>query len=779
MTTTARRTLLLWSMAMLAGAAIVWNSRFSADISFFLPAHPNATQQVLVEQLTEGAVARLLMLAVAGGDARQRAALSHDLRARLASRPEFAAVNNGETQGLATDQEYLFAHRYVLSPAVTPQRFSVTGLRAAIGESIDLLASPVGLLVKRLLPQDPTGEFAGLVAGLDSGRQPNSREGVWATRDGERALLLAQTAALGSDTDGQATAIDAARAAFAAAASAAGAADLSLQIAGPGVFAVHARAMIKEEVTRLTMISALAIVALLFFVYRSFTLVSLGLLPVASGALAGVVAVSLACGTVFGITVGFGSALIGEAVDYSIYYFVQAERNDALAWRSRFWPTVRLGMLTSVCGFGVLLFSGFPGLAQLGLYALSGLVTAAAVTRFVLPQLVPAGSAPRDLDALGHSVAQVAAGLRRLRWPVLLLALLAAALLLANRGEWWNSELSALSTASAEDLATDSALRAELGAPDARLLIVLRAADRENALQSAERAGHQLDRLVAAGVIGGYDSPARYLPSEATQAARRASLPTVAELRERLPRALAGSPLAAGKLDPFLRDVDAARVAPPVGPQALHGTTLALAVDALLRQGDGGWSVLLPVRSPPGEDARAIDADALRAALAGSGALVIDLKSELDGLYTQYLAEARLLSLIGLAAIVGLLAATLRSPRRVLGVIVPLLLAVLIVTAGLHLAGVRLQLLHLIGLLLIVAVGSNYALFFDRIGEHLQREPRTAASMLVACLTTTIGFGTLAMAKVPVLQALGVTVGPGAILALVLSACFAPAARRQ
>ena len=91
-------------------------------------------------------------------------------------------------------------------------------------------------------------------------------------------MLLAQTAALGSDTDGQATAIDAARAAFAAAASAAGAADLSLQIAGPGVFAVHARAMIKEEVTRLTMISALAIVALLFFVYRSFTLVSLCLL---------------------------------------------------------------------------------------------------------------------------------------------------------------------------------------------------------------------------------------------------------------------------------------------------------------------------------------------------------------------------------------------------------------------------------------------------------------------------------------------------------------------
>jgi hypothetical protein len=36
-------------------------------------------------------------------------------------------------------------------------------------------------------------------------------------------------------------------------------------------------------------------------------------------------------------------------------------------WVARFWPTIRLGMLTSVVGFATLLFSGFPGLAQLEL----------------------------------------------------------------------------------------------------------------------------------------------------------------------------------------------------------------------------------------------------------------------------------------------------------------------------------------------------------------------------------------------------------------------------
>ena len=47
-------------------------------------------------------------------------------------------------------------------------------------------------------------------------------------------------------------------------------------------------------------------------------------------------------------------------------------------------------------------------------------------------------------------------------------------------------------------------------------------------------------------------------------------------------------------------------------------------------------------------------------------------------------------------------------------------------------------------------------------------------SMAVAGTTTVIGFGTLALSSVPVLHAIGVTVGPGALLALLLSAVFAP-----
>src|SRR5574343_2080147 len=712
----ALRAFAIWLLAMLAGAAIVYHSRFAADMSFFLPAKPTAEQQVLVDQIKEGVVSRLLMVGIAGGDSSQRARVSRTLRQQLAADRQFDAVQNGETASIAAERDVLLKYRYLLSPAVEPARFSVDGLRSAIADSVDRLTSPAAMLLKPYLTSDPTGELFALLSRLDAGAQPESRDGVWSSRDGERAMLLIQTQALGSDTDGQLAAIQTIERAFAEAARGENADGLCLQLSGPGRFAVQARATIQGDVTRLSLISTLAIVAVLFAVYRSLRLMTLGLLPVLSGALAGVVAVSLVHGTVFRITVGFGSALIGEAVDYSIYYFVQSGRLGAAGWRERFWPTVRLGVLTSIFGFGALLFSGFPGLSQLGLYSLAGVLSAALVTRFLLPPLAGSNIRLRDLSHFGPLLKRGIRLLQALRWPVLILALAASGVLAVNHDHLWHPHLSALNQVNDEAGAVDQALRADISAPDARYMAVITAPDREAALQAAERAGQQLDGLIAQGIIGGYDSPARFLPSQAMQASRRAALPAAAELQPRLQTALSDSPLAADKLGGFLADVEQARSEGNISRDTLSGTSLALAVDSLLLQRPNGWSVLLPLRPPGGDKGVDIAIEPVRAALAGSGALFVDMKNEFDTLYNDYLHEATLLSLAGFVAIVVLLATTLRSLRRLATVLLPLLIAVILVIAGLHLAGQQLHLLHLIGMLLIVAVGSNYVLFCDQSG---------------------------------------------------------------
>nr|WP_310583069.1 hypothetical protein [Deinococcus sp.] len=122
--------------------------------------------------------------------------------------------------------------------------------------------------------------------------------------------------------------------------------------------------------------------------------------------------------------------------------------------------------------------------------------------------------------------------------------------------------------------------------------------------------------------------------------------------------------------------------------------------------------------------------------------------------------------------ILGLLLVSLRSWVRTLRVAAPLACAVMCVTAALLLQGTQLTILHLVGLLLVVAVGSNYALFFDRGAQtgSVSYRQQTQVSLVVANLTSVGSFGLLGLSKVPVLAAIGSTVAPGAFLALVFAA---------
>ena len=71
-----------------------------------------------------------------------------------------------------------------------------------------------------------------------------------------------------------------------------------------------------------------------------------------------------------------------------------------------------------------------------------------------------------------------------------------------------------------------------------------------------------------------------------------------------------------------------------------------------------------------------------------------------------------------------------------------------------------------------MAIGSNYALFFDHLRERSEVDADTLASLLLANLTTVASFGLLASSRIPVLQAVGIVVAPGALLCLVFSAAW-------
>lgn len=762
-----------WLALVLVCVGVIARTQFSADLSAFLPRSPTPVQQVLVEQLRDGVVSRLILIAIEGGAPAALAQTSTRLAAALRQQQEsFAAINNGAETGLTRDREFLWNNRYLLSPAVSAGHFSGAALRVALEENLQLLGSPAGVLVRRMLPNDPGGELLRLVERFEGQARPDVRDGVWFSKDGKRALLVAQTRAAGYDIDAQERVLTLIRSAYSNAADASVRAGQILLLSGPGVFAVSTRARIKADALRFSVIAITLVAALLLALYRSPRALLLGLLPVASGALAGVAAVSLGFSTVHGITLGFGVTLIGEAVDYAIYLFTQitpgATPEDTLA---RIWPTLRLGLLTSICGFGAMLLSGFPGLAQLGLFSIAGLVTAVAVTRYVLPALLPPGFSVHAATGLAPQVASIVRRAPVLRYPLLLVTLLAVFFVAAQRGPLWSDELASLSPIAASDRSLDEQLRRDIGAPDVRHLVVVNAPDQETALAASEQISVILQHSVQQGRLESFESPAFYLPSLASQRARQAAIPEPAVLRENLREAQRGLPFRAGLFEPFLRDAAAARVQPLLNSASLQGTGLALKLDSLLvkrdSEGKAGWTAMLPLRGVT--DAAAIGRDIAHSA-ADRHAALIDLKHESDALYQTYRREVITYSLLGAGAIVLLLLVSLRSPRRVLAVLAPLAAAVIITFSLLVLSGDPLSIFHLVGLLLVVAVGSNYALFFERQAASAGERERTLISLLFANVTTMLGFGLLAFSKVPVLHAIGSTVGIGAILSLAFSA---------
>jgi predicted exporter len=270
---------------------------------------------------------------------------------------------------------------------------------------------------------------------------------------------------------------------------------------------------------------------------------------------------------------------------------------------------------------------------------------------------------------------------------------------------------------------------------------------------------------------------------------RQASLPSEIGLRNELTQALQGTPLTAQRLAPFINEVQKARSLPPITLDSLKSSALAPVIDAmLLQRADKTWVALLPLQ--PAADR--VDTVAVKAALRDlPGTQTIEIGAELTRLYARYLREAQAQALLGALGVVMLIALTLRSLRRVLAVCQPLLLSVLLTMGALAALGTPLGILHLVGLLLVVAVGSNYALFFDllerdapAVGPTATDQDRlafndTLASLLLANLTTVLSFGLLAFSAIPALSAIGRVVAPGAFLALLLSAAFSRGQQRK
>ena len=755
-------------MAALAGAALLTGLVFShveihTDMTDFLPQGRSDAARLMLQELRSGVATSLVMLGIEGSPPDALARISRDVTNALDRSGQFAFVSNGADRLLGSaEQQLLFSHRYLLSSVTTPEAFTVPALHDDMQRLLRGLQSSAAPLVQQFGSADPPGAFLAIARDWRGISKMRSVHGVWFAPERDRALILARTHAGGLDIAGQ----DAVTAAIRQAFTDAEPGNARLLAIGPAIFAREAAHAMRSDVETLSIASVILAAALLLWRFRSPWMLGIIAVPVMLGIAAGALVVQLAFGFVHGVAVGFGMTMLGVTVDYPVLLVGHRKQGEAApATLRRIGQAFTLSVITAALGLTGMLFSGFPGLSQLGCFSVVGVLVAASVTRWLLPRLIVAA----DLAPVAAEDPARLLRVERLRawrvWGVGACAV-AGAGLLAMGGPRLQSELAALSPVPSAALAVDAELRGELGAPDAMSIALVRNKDADSVLRAEEELLPVFDALIAQGVLGGVEIAARYLPSAATQLARRSDLPAPDVLATRVVMAQEGLPFREGTFRPFIDDVAASRTMAPLLASGITGGLIAERLRPLIFQRGRDWyGVIAPsdLRQP----------ERFAAAMRAAGATYLDVTAEANGIVAEYTNSAwRWVGLGALAALVAI-AAGLREPRRVVRVVGAIAGAVLMTIAVLTAAGVRLSLIHIVSLQFVAGVGLDYALFFARRQLDVEERARTLRTLVTCNAMTLLTFGLLAVCRTPLLRQIGITVVIGALAAFVFAFLFA------
>ncbi|WP_205965642.1 MMPL family transporter [Paraburkholderia guartelaensis] len=551
--------------------------------------------------------------------------------------------------------------------------------------------------------------------------------------------------------------------------------DVTVARTGAVFYAESARRASERDVHVIGIVSAVGIALLMLWIFRSPRLILLGFVSTALGIVCALAATMLVFGKLHLLTLVFGASLIGEAVDYSIQYFV-VYLGTRHGWDSRrgareVLPALTVALSTSLLGYAILTFAPFPALRQIACFAIVGIFTAFASVIWLLPSLMtqPARRSPQTLFVVAAaSLAkwQALIGGRR-AWGV------ALALVVAAVPGWLqlrsDDDIHLLIQRDPALVAQERVVSSAVGADNSAQFFVVRGASPEAVLERTEALCARLGTLTGASALGDWQSVTSFVPSEARQRADRALLGAhvfadPAALRSLLGAAGFRDEVAQTWLDAWARS----------GAAMLHvDDWLAEPWSQPFRHLWLGRSVSTPgafaaIVIPQGVSA-ANEPALLDVAHALPGVSFVDKAASVSRLFGVYRQDGA----IWLAGALTLVLALLMFRygwRGAIAVALPVWLAIGVTLAAFGYAHVRINLFNMLALMLVLGVGANYAVFL-REGAMRAATDRGAVwtGVLLSAATTLLSFGMLGMSSMPALKSFGATLSLGIMVSVMLA----------
>jgi predicted exporter len=609
------------------------------------------------------------------------------------------------------------------------------------------LASPGSALIERSAAQDPLGAFRRMLERFRAGQgEMRLEDGHFVSRDGRFAIAFLGTRSSAFESRAQAELLDAIDASFREIQERRGG-TLVLERSGANRFAVAAERGIRGDLYVIVPATMAGVAVLFTLFFRSVHSLGLALIPGVVGVLAASTAGILVFGDLDGLTIAFGTALIGVAIDYAIHLINHHalappdEKGEQTARRLR--PSLVLGALTTMASFAGLTLTAFPGFRELGFFAIVGIGVALVVTLTVLPGLLPEGRAVPAFsqavaDRLGRWVMSLAGQRKRLVAIPIAVVLLAALLV---PGIAWVDDLSRLSHFDETLVAEDQRVRERVSRFDASRFAIALADSPDLAVAMNDRVHGRLEQAVADGALDGTRSLHAFLWSADLQQRNRSAVLAESDLASRIESVFGEEGFRAGAFRPF-REHLAAPAPAPLTVADFEGTSLRELLSPLifaLGERTAVVTYLRGVRSSDGVAEALVGLDDVH---------LFDQRTFINQIYAEFRQTTLRQIVVGSALVVLVLGVRYRAWRPTLAAFLPSLLVAFTVLSVFSAFGIEMNLLQ----------------------DDARTCGATMLSLLVSCLTTVFVFGTLALSSNPTLRAIGITTGFGILLSFV----FAP-----
>ena len=545
---------------------------------------------------------------------------------------------------------------------------------------------------------------------------------------------------------------------------------------------LHAAAGSRQASSEMATIGAgslIGIVLLMWLTFRSLKPIALIALSIAIGCLGALSVSWLLFGRLHLLTLVFGASLVGIAQDYAIYFLCARlgtnQYMDSRQLLHRLLPGLGLMLLAAVIGYLGMALTPFPGLRQMAVFSVLGLLFAWLTVILWFPALIHADSLRSTAlaDRYSHSVS---------KWPqfrfnrtgFVLLAVFVVFVATGLMRLKVSDDIRALQKTPQHLLDDQIKLGKLLDTPTPAQFYLVRGESAEIVLQREEQLKRQLQPVIDKKLISGVQAISNWVPSQQQQHADHdliagkllapqgalAAIATAIDESEQWQQDLRQRLLAQSK--PLLPE---AFMASPAGQPWRHlwlGKTGGEAETQSATQ----YASIVAVRGLSDYRQLQVLADV---APRIDGVQWVDKVADISSVLSYYRQYMTWALLAAYATIFVLL--SLRYRRAAWRAIAPPLLATLATLALFGVIGQPLQLFHVLACLLLLGLGVDYGIFLQ---EPTDRHRRFAwLTVGLSAISALLSFGLLALSSSPPLHAFGLTMLIGMALVWFTSPCFA------